>query len=57
MRNKTTVKIERLNDGSGYVIVEGTFQWCDTFQTEEEATTYALREKCRVIGTAGDVVS
>lgn len=52
---KTLVRIEKLGNGQ-FVIVEQTFQWADFFNTEEEATTYALREGCKVVGTLGDVV-
>jgi len=55
---KTIVRIEKLNGTNDYVIVEsGGLQWIDTFTSEEEATTYALREGAdEVVGTLGDVV-
>jgi len=54
---KTIVRIVKLNGTDDYVIVEREWQWHGTFASEEEATTYALRDGAdEVVGTLGDVL-
>jgi hypothetical protein len=56
-KRKIIVEIVKLNGSCDYVIVETGVQWVDTFPSEEDATTYALREGAdEVIGTLGDVI-
>lgn len=43
-------KAEIVQTADGWVIVVNGEQWIDVFETEEDATTYALREGCAVEG-------
>ena len=37
-------------DDNGCWKIKTDIEWVDTFDTEEDATTYALREGCKVAG-------
>lgn len=49
---KQLAKIYETEDGSEQwkIKTEDGVVWIDTFESEEEATTYALRNGCRVEG-------